>query len=53
MNKQDINGYDFSNDRITPTMVMDQLRAHDARMHNVQRLHIRRSSGVTSRVKRT
>tara|TARA_R110001583_G_scaffold3383_18_gene21838 strand:- start:2697 stop:5000 length:2304 start_codon:yes stop_codon:yes gene_type:complete len=36
MNKQDINGYDFSNDRITPTMVMDQLRAHDARMHNEQ-----------------
>ena len=36
MKKQDIAGYDFSKDRMTPTMVMDQLRAHDARMHNEQ-----------------
>ena len=36
MKKQDIAGYDFSKDKLTPKMVMDHVRAHDSRMHNEQ-----------------
>ena len=36
MNKDQIQGYDFDNDVLSPSIVMDHLRAHDARMDDEQ-----------------
>jgi hypothetical protein len=36
MNKDQIQGYDFDNDVLAPSIVMDHLRAHDARMDDEQ-----------------